>query len=133
MKSPIKIRYASISKKENSMTPKELMINRYNAFLKEDWDYIAKTSTFQTLEELKTTPKMEWLKLDVLDAYDNIVEFKAYYKDRGSISVLHEKSYFIQVDGIWKYEKGELFNSKVQRNEPCPCESGKKFKRCCGK
>ena len=22
---------------------------------------------------------------------------------------------------------------KVQRNEPCPCNSGKKFKNCCGK
>ena len=22
--------------------------------------------------------------------------------------------------------------SKVGRNEPCPCDSGKKFKRCCG-
>ena len=21
---------------------------------------------------------------------------------------------------------------KVSRNEPCPCGSGKKFKRCCG-
>jgi uncharacterized protein len=23
-------------------------------------------------------------------------------------------------------------NRKVGRNEPCPCGSGKKFKRCCG-
>jgi preprotein translocase subunit SecA len=22
---------------------------------------------------------------------------------------------------------------KIGRNEPCPCRSGKKFKRCCGK
>ncbi len=24
------------------------------------------------------------------------------------------------------------FGRKVGRNEPCPCGSGKKFKRCCG-
>ena len=24
-------------------------------------------------------------------------------------------------------------NTKVGRNEPCPCESGKKYKKCCGK
>ena len=23
--------------------------------------------------------------------------------------------------------------TKVGRNEPCPCESGRKFKKCCGK
>ncbi|MGA2948731.1 MAG: SEC-C metal-binding domain-containing protein [Candidatus Sulfotelmatobacter sp.] len=23
--------------------------------------------------------------------------------------------------------------SKVERNDPCPCGSGKKFKRCCGR
>jgi uncharacterized protein YecA (UPF0149 family) len=22
---------------------------------------------------------------------------------------------------------------KIQRNEPCPCGSGKKYKKCCGK
>lgn len=24
-------------------------------------------------------------------------------------------------------------SSKIGRNEPCPCGSGKKFKKCCGK
>ena len=23
-------------------------------------------------------------------------------------------------------------NKKISRNEPCPCGSGKKYKRCCG-
>ena len=23
-------------------------------------------------------------------------------------------------------------DKKISRNEPCPCGSGKKFKRCCG-
>ena len=26
----------------------------------------------------------------------------------------------------------QLRSTKVGRNEPCPCGSGKKFKRCCG-
>lgn len=44
----------------------------------------------------------------------------------------------------WKEEEKELFEQerekkpvgslwKVGRNEPCPCGSGKKYKRCCGK
>jgi len=29
-----------------------------------------------------------------------------------------------------KFEK--LGNKKIGRNEPCPCNSGKKYKHCCG-
>lgn len=113
------------------MTPKELMISRYEAFVRKDWEYIAHTSTCQSIDELKNSLPLEWLKLDVLDAYNDIVEFKAYYKDAEGIKVLHEKSKFIQENGMWKYAEGELYNSKVERNELCPCGSGKKFKKCC--
>ena len=117
---------------KQNLNPKELMISRYEAFEKEDWDYIANTSTNQTVEDLKNSPQMEWLKLDVLDSYENIVEFKAYYKIDNKIEVLHEKSTFIQIDGEWKYKDGTLYNTKILRNESCPCASGKKFKKCCG-
>jgi peptide deformylase len=42
------------------------------------------------------------------------------------------------LDGIEEeiYPKGQgamhLSNTKVGRNDPCPCGSGKKFKKCCG-
>ena len=42
------------------------------------------------------------------------------------------------IDGIEEelYPKGEgalhISNEKVGRNDPCPCGSGKKFKKCCG-
>ena len=113
------------------MSPKELMISRYEAFVKKDWAYLVKTSTNQTLQELNHPTSIEWLKLDVINAIDNIVEFKAYYKEFGEIGVLHEVSQFLEVDGEWKYSQGELKNSKVERNELCPCGSGKKFKKCC--
>ena len=29
--------------------------------------------------------------------------------------------------------KTEIADKKVGRNEPCPCGSGKKYKKCCGK
>ena len=31
-----------------------------------------------------------------------------------------------------KAEKEKMFKN-VGRNDPCPCGSGKKFKKCCGK
>lgn len=113
------------------LTPQELMRSRYEAFVKEDWDFIVETSINQKREEFNGVNSTEWLKLAVLDAYDDIVEFKAYYRESGNIYVLHEKSTFTMVDGVWKYLDGELFNSKIERNESCPCGSGKKFKKCC--
>jgi uncharacterized protein YecA (UPF0149 family) len=36
-------------------------------------------------------------------------------------------------DPDWQPPRSEPVRStKVGRNEPCPCGSGKKFKRCCG-
>jgi len=88
------------------MNPKELMISRYEAFVREDWEYIVKTSTHQTFDELNHPSSIEWLKLDVLNAYDDIVEFKAYYKENEKIQVLHERSKFVKEHKLWKYESG---------------------------
>ncbi|MDD4611063.1 MAG: preprotein translocase subunit SecA [Patescibacteria group bacterium] len=51
--------------------------------------------------------------------------FAAYNKNArtnkaGTIDMVHEKA---------KNEEGE----KIGRNDPCPCGSGKKYKKCCGK
>ena len=119
--------------KIQNLTPKELMISRYEAFRRGDWEYLATTSTSQTLQELQSSPILKWIKLDVLDAYENVVEFKAYYRECGVIHLLHEKSFFVFEEGAWKYSDGELFSSKIERNEPCPCGSGKKYKKCCAK
>ena len=113
------------------LNPKELMMSRYEAFVKEDWNYLVETSLHQTFEELNHPTTIEWLKLDIIKVHNDTVEFKAYYKDKEQVQVLHEKSNFVLVDGVWKYKDGELYNSKIQRNEPCPCGSRKKFKKCC--
>ncbi|WP_372998632.1 YchJ family protein [Sulfurimonas sp.] len=115
------------------MNCEELMRSRYEAFVKKDWNYLTETSVHQTVEELSHPTSIEWLKLDVLNADEDTVEFKAYYRENNQVNVLHEKSNFVMLDGAWKYLDGELFNSKVERNESCPCGSGKKFKKCCGK
>lgn len=112
-------------------TPKELMKSRYQAFVSRDWSYLVDTSVDQQLDELQDSPPIEWLKLDVINAFKNKVEFKAYYRINGQVELLHETSTFIEVDNKWKYQNGELFNTQISKNEPCPCGSTKKFKRCC--
>ena len=63
----------------NSKTPQELMRSRYDAFVQEDWSFLAATSVHQTIEELSGSLPIEWLNLDVIDADNDIVESKAYY------------------------------------------------------
>ncbi len=115
------------------LTPKQLMQSRYDAFVRMDGEYLSQTTTQEISTDMSEYESIEWLKLDILDAYEDIVEFKAYFREDNVIQVLHEKSHFVEVDGIWKYADGELFNTHLQRNEVCPCGSGKKYKKCCMK
>lgn len=115
----------------------ELMRSRYSAYVRGDGRYLVlssvKENQYQDDAELieEFSSSVEWLKLDVLHVEKNVVEFKAYYKEGDSIKVLHERSNFVNEDAAWYYKDGILFNSKVERNEECPCGSGKKFKKCC--
>jgi len=133
---------AIISGKRLAKTPEELMRSRYSAYVNGAGIYLVEsavqenqyTEDIELIEEFSNS--VEWLKLEVLDAIGTQVEFKAYYREKGEekkLAVLHERSNFIQVNDLWKYKDGELYNSKIERNEPCPCGSGKKFKKCCAK
>lgn len=90
------------------------------------------------------TPGMEWLGLDVLvchaggtDDTEGTVEFVARYSHEGRPGSLHEISHFHKENDQWLYVSGEFPRTpqqvKTGRNDPCPCGSGKKFKKCCGK
>ncbi len=73
------------------------------------------------------------------DGVFETVTFSAVYEIAGNIYNLSEKSYFQEVDDKLYYMEGishrpEGFRRaepKVGRNDPCPCGSGKKFKKCC--
>ncbi len=118
---------------KNPSTPEQLMRNRYEAFVNKDANYLNNTTTQPISYDMSHYENTQWLKLDVITSKDDTVEFKAYFKENGLIHLLHEKSNFIKVDGAWKYASGELYNSKIQRNESCPCGSSKKYKKCCMK
>jgi SEC-C motif domain protein len=128
-----------IEGQRDAATPEELMRSRYSAYAKGDGRYLVLSALKENryeddaalIEEFSKS--VDWLKLDVLGAVGDEVEFKAYYKDAVSVKVLHEKSAFVKEDGVWRYKDGELYPSKVERNESCPCGSGKKFKKCCAR
>ena len=48
-------------------------------------------------------------------------------------SLLHIHAFWLPVrQAINERQRAQRMSTKVGRNEPCPCGSGKKFKRCCG-
>lgn len=74
-----------------------------------------------------------------------IVEFVARGVARGGAAFAQrERSRFRREGGRWYYVDGEVGKvagaparrpqaARVGRNEPCPCGSGQKHKRCCGR
>ena len=70
----------------------------------------------------------------------DVVEFYAYYELEGTPRQLGERSFFQRKDDKIYYVDGVALRPdayrrqepKVGRNDPCPCGSGKKYKKCCG-
>ncbi|TMO66302.1 preprotein translocase subunit SecA [Pseudoalteromonas aurantia] len=121
------------------------MRSRYSAYCVKDAEYILNTyassqrSMHTTADILQFANDVNFIKLDIIDAHsdneDNYVEFKAHYLVDDKHYQLHERSRFVLEDKKWKYLGGDLFESpvvKIGRNDPCPCNSGKKFKKCHG-
>jgi len=135
--------------KKIAQTAEQLMRARFSAFCTENADYLiashhpSKRSTNDKSELEATFKQCEWLKLSVVDSTEGLstdthgeVEFIAIYRQNGELSRLHERSQFIKEDSHWFYLDGLILNQsdaiKLQRNEPCWCASGKKFKKCHG-
>ncbi|MCS2167826.1 YchJ family protein [Scandinavium manionii] len=131
-----------LSGSELALTPSQLMRSRYSAFVMKDADYLVKTwhpscepDAFRADLE-KSFAGTEWLGL-TLFAADNgkhadegFVSFVARFREDSKTSALIERSRFLKENGQWYYIDGT--RPLIGRNDPCPCGSGKKFKKCCG-
>ena len=122
---------------------RDLMRSRFTAYVQQDTDYLMRTwhVDFRPAQ-LTLDNGIRWLGLDIIrfseDGDAAQVEFEAMLSADGRIDALHENSRFLRVDGQWLYTDGDMMEPrrrrlKIGRNEPCPCGSGLKFKRCCGK
>ena len=124
-------------------TAEQLMRSRYVAYVLQDENYLKETWHPDTRPEVPGAEStLQWLGLTIIsveegeDENEAWVEFVARYKDGGRAGRLQERSRFLRMTGRWCYVDGEMKSqpeeSAVSRNGPCPCGSGKKFKRCCG-
>lgn len=135
-------------------TAQELMRARYTSYVVGAIDFI-----INTCDKGKDMPDIDrkatedwsresaWHGLTILrtekggeNDEDGIVEFEADYTLHGMRDKHHETASFKKVNGNWLYESGALKTTtvvrdgkKIGRNDPCPCGSGKKYKKCCGR
>ncbi len=141
-------------------SPEALMRARYSAYVRGEIDFLIESQSPDKREELDRSDmetwskESEWLGLRILeckgaeDAPDDVsrespatVEFLAMYRRQGQEIPHHELASFIREGGTWYFDDSlEPRNEPVRReepkhgrNDPCPCGSGKKFKKCCGK
>ncbi len=124
-------------------TAEELMRSRYTAYAMNNLQYIKNTMrgkaaqgfSDQDLEGQKNAHQLLGLNVirhiqDKKNPNHAFVEFRALHQFKDKYSIIQEYSEFNRIDGRWFYIDGKI--EKNSRNDPCPCHSGKKFKKCHG-
>ncbi|MFT4571578.1 MAG: SEC-C motif-containing protein [Hyphomicrobiaceae bacterium] len=136
-------------------TAEQMMRARYTAHTCANIDFVAATTHPQSLEDFdaegarRWAEDSDWMGLEINNlvagsATDSTgtVEFTAHFRDKkGTLNKHSEVSLFEKVDGEWRFSDAQAPDfkqvrrdePKVGRNDPCPCGSGKKNKKCCGR
>ena len=135
-------------------TAEALMRARYTSYVTGDVAFLKASATKSVQEEFDEeaskawSASAEWHGLEIIKTEGGtkrhkkgVVEFRALYTANGEFCNHHEVSNFVKEEDGWKFADGELVGEKpivreepkVGRNDPCPCGSGKKYKKCCGR
>ncbi len=137
---------------EAAPTAEALMRSRYTAFVLGLGDYLYETladnqrDDFDVAEFNASAAETKWQGLEIRNASaggetdeTGTVEFVATYKSQGQQIQHHELAMFTRENGRWVFadcvmnpKEPQRIVQKVGRNAPCPCGSGKKYKKCCG-
>ncbi|OKY76775.1 MAG: hypothetical protein BM485_01525 [Desulfobulbaceae bacterium DB1] len=133
-----------VSGLSHAPTAAALMRSRFTAYVVKNSEYLLATWHPTTRPDSIAPESIpHWTHLELIHDEENEdgrarVEFKARAFSLGQVLVLHEISRFVKENGRWYYIDGEIKDAprttavKIGRNSPCPCGSGKKFKKCCG-
>ncbi len=133
-------------------TAEKLMRARYSAYVRLQTDYLFETTHpdhrrgYDREGTREWAESAEWEGLEILGSQrggagdsDGEVEFIARYRLKGTQHEHHELAHFKREQGNWYFTEGPMVKpkplsvNKIGRNEPCPCGSGVKYKKCCGK
>lgn len=143
-----------IEQRRLAATAEELMRSRYSAYAlgHVDWIIASQSPDGRQFVDRRATEewssRAEWHGLEIVQTQEGglgdaegVVEFKARYKIQDEDIVHHEIASFRKEDDTWYFVDGievkprpfRRMQAKVGPNEPCPCGSGKKSKKCCGR
>ena len=141
-----------IKGEKSAETAEQLMRARYSAYTTAAIDFLFDTTHpdhrkgYDHAGSKEWSENSEWLGLDVLETAQGgpentvgEVEFIARYREKKISREHHERGHFKRENGNWYFTNGTMVkpkpatSSKVGRNAPCPCGSGLKYKKCCGK
>lgn len=129
-----------------AQTAEQLMRSRYSAFALGLTDYIKNTTLPAQQPFLDMAGIEQWAAscrftaLEILSTEagqsgdaSGKVEFIAqfYLENVKDLQAHHELSSFKQCQKRWYFIDPNV-NKSPQRNDPCPCGSGRKYKKCCG-
>ena len=135
-------------------TAEAQMRARYSAYVLGKLDFIHDTMAPETRKEFdrksvaRWSSQSQWLGLEV-QATENgqpgdaegVVEFSAHFTAEGKKQEHHERALFrfeptdkawVFVDALNRIKAPVVKGPQPGRNDPCPCGSGKKFKKCHG-
>jgi SEC-C motif-containing protein len=133
-------------------TAEELMRARYSAYAKGTIEFIISSTHPDRRSECDEkairlwSANSEWTGFEIVSTEngsaadsEGSVEFIARFTEDRIKKTLHETAMFKRIDGNWYYVDGSIHppkpfireEGKVNRNEPCSCGSGKKYKKCC--
>jgi SEC-C motif-containing protein len=97
-------------------TAEALMRSRYVAYVTHAIDYLVETTHVSERKYhlksdiLNWSVSNKWLKLEIIKATENTVEFKAYFIDsNGNNQIHHEDSSFVFENGSWFYVDGSFY------------------------
>jgi len=134
-------------------TAEALMRARYSAYVMEQVQFVLDTTHPSQRDQYtengirRWSRNSEWIGLTILgteagtpEDENGTVEFVAEYFEKGRRQRHHEIAQFRREEGIWYFYDGQAptpktvvrTEPKVGRNDPCPCGSGRKYKKCCG-
>jgi SEC-C motif-containing protein len=129
------------------------MRSRYVAYVKHAYDHLERSLSAEQRKDYspedakRWAEQSEWLGLNILRTEagkatddEGLVEFSVRYRLEGKEQEHVEAATFGRENGRWVYT-GQIEPTgrtvkyetpKPGRNDPCPCGSGRKYKKCCG-
>lgn len=117
--------------------PEQLMRSRYSAYLLKNESYLLQSWHKSTRPDslYLTDDSTSWKGLKIISTTESTVHFVAYFMqntlNKEKVYALTENSNFIEEKNWFYLDGNDVKTIQLTKNMPCPCLSGKKYKRCC--